>query len=115
MCASSKAKLGDHYIGLYCYKAKKDKIWVYFDSLGGKKNCIVSNVLSFIKSRCKNVVYNGRQIQSVETNVCGLYCILFLHCIQTIKFSDLFKMFYFLSILKNDKMVFNVFKMHKTS
>jgi len=72
-------KNGQHWLAII--KLEKGKC-VYFDSYGKKptNNLIVN----FIDKNCNNnIIYNNQKLQSLYSNVCGYYCIIFLTFIKS--------------------------------
>jgi hypothetical protein len=71
---------GTHWTALYV----KDNIVKYFDSFGCKPPLIVRK--SFPDH---NIHYNSYQLQQLDSNNCGLYCLMFLHAMSSnIKYED---------------------------
>lgn len=54
-----------------CIKVEKDKVF-YFDSFG------IPPPTSISKKTNLPIYYNDRQIQDIDTNFCGQYCLYFL-------------------------------------
>lgn len=64
--------IGLHFVTLYA----KPKVLIYIDSFGQKPP---SSLHSFLQScKQKSVVYNKKQIQSLESTHCGLYAVLYV-------------------------------------
>ena len=82
----------------------KDKKVIYFDSFG--LPCTNKDILSFIFSVNNKYVYNSIQIQHLNSNYCGMYCLAFvMHHDSTSNFSNFLKMFNFSDLIKNDVIV----------
>lgn len=67
---------GSHWVSLYIDKKRNG---FYFDSFGFKPKSY--HLLDFIKKNCKNISYNTRQLQQLNSKVCGMYaacCIIHL-------------------------------------
>jgi hypothetical protein len=82
-------KPGEHWIALFLDKNYAE----YFDSFGQPP--LHKEILSFlIRNKIKYITYNTKQIQSITTNTCGAYCVLFVKfkCFNK-KFCDLIKLF----------------------
>lgn len=63
---------GSHWISIYFSKNGKCE---YFDSYGVFS--LFSDLTHKLLSIDKNLNYNNQTLQSVNTNVCGIYCIIF--------------------------------------
>ena len=71
---------GTHWTALYV----KDNIVKYFDSFGCKPPLIVRK--SFPDH---DIHYNSYQLQQLNSNNCGQYCLMFLHAMSSnIKYED---------------------------
>jgi hypothetical protein len=83
-------KPGEHWIALYL---DKNNCCEYFDSFGLPPSHI--EIISFLKkNKIKKIIYNDNQIQSITSQTCGAYCVLFVKfkCFN-LKFCDLLNMF----------------------
>jgi hypothetical protein len=69
------AGLGSHWVGLYITPKKEV---LYFDSFGMPPPIEVKEFVSY-----KPVAMNTRQIQNVNSTLCGFYCLFFLKYIET--------------------------------
>lgn len=67
-------KRGSHWIALYI---DKNAFGSYFDSYGLPP--ISTHHLDRIKRNCKRYQYNKKKLQSLDSRVCGEYCIMFLY------------------------------------
>lgn len=63
---------GSHWVCLYIENGHGE----YFDSYG--ESPPVKNFVSFIKRNCTSWNFNRNELQSLNTDVCGDYCIWFL-------------------------------------
>lgn len=69
--------LGEHWVCMYIPKKYTQSI-EYFDSSGTPP--MANNYFSeFIKNNCNHYVYSPLQLQSASSNVCGEWCVTFLH------------------------------------
>ena len=64
---------GTHWIGIY----KKDNLVYYFNSFGNQPPQEVTDYFNTEK-----IGYNSYQIQTMDSNNCGLYVIMFLTAMQ---------------------------------
>lgn len=67
-------KPGTHWIAIYIDQNGDGK---YFDSYG--VGPIIPYHIDRIRRNCKRYEWNDQQIQSFDSQVCGEYCIMFLH------------------------------------
>jgi hypothetical protein len=82
-------KPGEHWIALYLDKNSCE----YFDSFGLPP--LHDEIISFLKqNKIKKILYNSNQIQSITSQTCGAYCVLFVKfkCFN-LKYCDLIKVF----------------------
>ena len=82
-------KPGSHWVATY---VDEKSCGFYFDSYGIKP-CVPDHVLR-LRKNCKKLRHNDRQLQSVSSDVCGHFCIMFLYFMASDigfqNFSDLF-------------------------
>ena len=65
---------GQHWVAIYL---SGNSTAEYFDSFGMMP--IHEEILIFLKrNKIKKVLYNQNQLQSITTNTCGAYCVLFV-------------------------------------
>lgn len=67
-------KPGEHWVSMYVDRAGKG--W-YFDSYGLPP--IIPQHITMLRRNCKFFRYNVKQLQSDSSDVCGQFCIVFLH------------------------------------
>ena len=82
-------KNGEHWVALVIVKNQA----YYFDSFG--LQIIDKEILRFLSTmKCKEVTYSKKCIQSINSNKCGLFCILFVKLVKDKKqyesFLDMF-------------------------
>jgi len=83
-------KPGEHWVAIFLSDNGSAE---YFDSFGLMP--IHNEILMFLrKNKIKNLIYNSNQIQSITSNTCGAYCVLFVKfkCLK-LKFCDLINCF----------------------
>lgn len=84
------------------YVDKKSRGY-YFDSYGMPP--FIADHIDRLRENCKTIKFNNKQLQSESSDVCGQYCIMFLHYaaygIELRKFFDLFDS----DLEKNDSIV----------
>ena len=68
---SENGEFGTHFVTIVI----KDHSILYIDPLGMK--CEVEDIQSFLKKSKRSVLYNTEQIQSMFSNECGMFCMLF--------------------------------------
>ena len=69
-------KPGKHWLGVFVNAHGRA---IFFDSYGRPP---IRPVLQRLQKNCIYFTYNRKQIQSFSSEVCGQYCILFLHCMS---------------------------------
>lgn len=67
-------KKGSHWIALYI---DKHAFGSYFDSYGFAP--ISTHHLDRIRTNCRRYQFNRKKLQSLDSQVCGEYCIMFLY------------------------------------
>ncbi len=63
---------GKHWVAIYI---KNQYYGEFFDSYGNKPNKMF---LQFMKSRCRKVKHNVKQVQNILAKTCGNHCIYYL-------------------------------------
>jgi hypothetical protein len=67
-------KPGEHWVAIYLNETTGAE---YFDSFGFMP--MHKEIINFFKiNKIKKIVYNSNQIQSISSNTCGAYCVLFV-------------------------------------
>ena len=69
---SKASEQGSHFVSLII---KKDCVY-YFDSFGQK--CTNSDILTYMKTLSRNIVYNSIKVQDLDSKMCGFYCALII-------------------------------------
>lgn len=69
---------GTHWTGAFCFG---DKNIAYFDSFGFPPPLKIAN---FLKSNKHKVSWNNYAFQSINSDVCGFWVVLFGRCMNTI-------------------------------
>lgn len=92
---------GTHYIAVY---VKSNEI-LYFDSYG--KKLTNKHIIKFLTKLKKPIMYHTKKIQHKDSIFCGLYCLAYLHAIQTLKMPirKFFTLFIYPPSIKNDDIV----------
>lgn len=100
-------KPGSHWVAIYIDKFRNGE---YFDSYGLPP--FVSHHQQFLRSNCKRLVYNTVEMQSLNSDVCGQYCLLYLyfraHARSLADFQKLFSQ----NTLENDQILRFNFKQY---
>ena len=82
-------KPGTHWVAVY---VDRKSCGYYFDSYGMKPH-IPDHVMR-LRKNCKTLRYNDRQLQSISSDVCGHFCIMFLYFMaRNIGFSEFLSLF----------------------
>ena len=82
VCNLSKAEaIGSHFITIIGQSGKV----LYLDSFG--LPCIVKEIQRFLKMLNQPILQNAKQIQDIESKMCGFYCILFCMYYDKLKFN----------------------------
>ena len=103
------SKKGDHWVSLLITKNQA----FYFDSFG--LPIIDKQILRFLsRQKFKKVTYSNKCIQSIYSDKCGLFCILFIKIVKNKKkFKNFLKMFSDKSLNVNDQLVVDYSKLNK--
>lgn len=94
------SKPGTHWIAIYIDKFQNGE---YFDSYGLPP--FVSQHKKFLRANCKKFLYNTKEMQSLDSNVCGQYCLLYLYFRSRARSLLDFQRFFSGDTLKNDKIL----------
>ena len=98
-------KPGSHWVAIYVDRYGHG---IYFDSFGLPP--FIGHHIKRIQNNCRIYRWNSEQIQSETSNVCGHYCVIFLHfmcCdIDDTRFYNIFST----DLSKNDALVRQYYK-----
>jgi len=96
-------KPGRHWLAMYFPSQDRGE---FFDSFGRRPDFYSKTFVTFLNGHCKNWVCNEKTLQSVNTTVCGEYCIFYLmHRSRGISMSKTIN-FFTSDKLKNDVLVY---------
>jgi len=99
---------GEHWLSIYF---TKDEKCLFLDSLGLGPQFY--GMEKYIKKRATFLSFNKHPIQSMESNFCGLYCLLFILIISRgISFKK-FLQHFSLKTIKNDILIRNLLEKYK--
>lgn len=70
---SRKHEPGSHWISIFIDRGRHG---YYLDSYGFKERSWYLS--AFLKNNCRTVTYNERQLQQLQSNVCGMYAACFI-------------------------------------
>lgn len=85
----SSRKPGAHWVAAYVDEKSRGH---YFDSYGLKPQ--IPDHIARLRKNCKTLRYNDLQLQSVSSDVCGHFCIMFLYFMASgIGFHEFINMF----------------------
>lgn len=104
---------GEHWVCMYLPKKSSEKI-EYFDSFGFPATN--KYFIKFLKNNCEQYNYNPVQIQSNISNLCGEFCVMFLHarCKDKMNLQEFVKQFDREKLQLNDSKVIGLYrKMHR--
>lgn len=91
---------GTHWIGIFI---DTDRNGFYLDTYSLKLRS--GYIKDFIKLNCNRCTYSTRQLQQLQSNVCGMYsCCFLVHMIKGYRFSDYLDKFS-MNLLLNDQFV----------
>ena len=90
-------KPGAHWIAIYIDKSRNGE---FFDSYGLQP--IVKSHKAFLRSNCKKLTCNRKKMQSLNSSVCGQYCLLFLHFRASGHSMSEFQRLFSTNTIKND-------------
>lgn len=97
----TKDKPGEHWISIYF---SNGGVCEYFDSFGMPP--IVCEHIKFIKEHANKLLYNPMSIQSLDTSVCGQYCVMFAcHKLKNKTFQSFLNLFDKKNSYNNDAVV----------
>ena len=71
-----------------CYIVKEKKSY-FFDSFGGNPDNFLLNQLN------KPIIYHNYEIQDINSNLCGSYCLYFFYLIERMNYYDAILKMYF--------------------
>ena len=101
---SKLTEKGSHLIAIQTNS--KNKKVVYFDSFG--LPCSNKDILTFIYDINNKYEYNSHQVQHLDSNYCGIYCLAFvMYFEKNNSLKNFIKMFNSYNLLENDKIVVN--------
>jgi hypothetical protein len=66
------SKPGSHWVAIYV----DNGVGEYFDSYGEPP--FIGYFVNFLKQNCRTWTYNKKEMQALDSDVCGYYCIWFL-------------------------------------
>ena len=93
-------KPGTHWVAIYVNEHGEG---IYFDSFGLPP--FIEHHIKRIRNNCRIYRWNNRQIQNYTSDVCGHYCVMFLHImcgsVDFVRFCDIFTT----DLHKNDVLV----------
>lgn len=96
---------GEHWIAIYISKKRSGE---YFDSFGLHPQNIL--FIEFLKKNCINYKYNQVMVQSIFSNFCGQFCIIYAFFKSQNKTLNTFlKLFKYSKLLKNNSIVVDFF------
>lgn len=100
---------GEHWVCMYLPKRANENI-EYFDSFG--LPALNKYFIKFLKNNCKKYNYNPLQIQSNISNLCGEFCVMFLHerCRNKMKLKEFINQFDREKLHLNDSKVQKMYK-----
>ena len=82
----SSNKQGTHWVAMI----KFSNIYFFFDSYGAIPP---TSIIKYVKSEAGIVAYNNYIIQSLDSTMCGFFCLTFLHFMQNAKNTNKFTAF----------------------
>lgn len=101
-------KSGEHWIAIFI---SKNKYGEYFDSFGLPPQNIY--ILRFLRRNCIKYKYNSKMIQSLFSNYCGHFCIMYVYYKSMFKsFESFIKHFNEKNLKANDNIVLNFFNVN---
>lgn len=95
------SKKGDHWVALVLTKNQA----YYFDSFG--LQIIDHQILSFLsQQKFRKVTYSNKCIQSITSDKCGLFCILFIKSVKNrTQYKKFLDIFFDKQLLLNDHLI----------
>lgn len=100
------SKPGSHWVAMYIGENGEGEYW---DSYGLPP--LVRNHKKFLQRMCKKYTYNHKSLQSLHSEVCGEYCVLYLvHRAHGISLHAFLKQLFSPDPEKNDQIVRTMFK-----
>lgn len=99
-------KPGEHWISIYITRNNNAE---YFDSFGLPPTN--KFIINFLEKNCNKFLYNKQMIQSLFSNYCGQFCIMYAFHKGLSKSLRIFlRLFDLKNPLKNNKIVLNFFR-----
>lgn len=99
------SKPGEHWVSIFISQKRKGE---YFDSFGLPPSN--QNIINFLKRNCKELKYNKHMIQSLFSNYCGQFCIMYVYHKANKKSLNFFlKLFNRKKPILNNNIVFKFF------
>ena len=95
---------GEHWVAIVLQKNK----CFYFDSFG--LPIINDYILDFLDGDYNKVTYTDNCIQSINSDMCGKFCIAFIkHVNSKLSYNTFIEQFDFVKLYKNDEIVENIY------
>ena len=88
---------GAHWV---CVHVDKNGDGWYFDSYGNPP--LVPDHINRLRKNCKSLRWNTKQLQSETSDVCGQFCLMFLHHMSKGKSIENFHELFSTNLKKND-------------
>lgn len=116
---SDRAELpGQHWLAIY--KDKNSRVMEFFDSFAIPIEFYDNNFVKFLRERFASVKCSNLQLQSLESECCGQFCLYFLYYrVNGYSFEDIIKSFSVKNYKLNDRIatnfVVNNFSNNKTA
>lgn len=95
---------GTHWVAMY---VNRDGHGCYFDSYGLPP--VIPQHLQRLRRNCKFFRYSAKQLQGPESQLCGHYCVMFLHFMSTGLGIHRFRSAFSNDLSKNDKIVYDYY------
>lgn len=104
---SVKSSPGSHWIGIYIQNIDGKQLGYYMDSYSFRPRS--AYLTEFLRKNCRHIAYSNKQLQQLNTNVCGMYAAYFLiHMINNYPFAAFLSKFS-RNLLINDHFIVKIY------
>ena len=98
---------GRHWVAFFI---REDNVVEFFDSYGQQPGVHNRLFVSWLHRHAKTVLVSGQRLQNDYSNVCGLYCIYFLHQrLLGVDMDQIFNSFSISGTEENDSYILDLF------
>ena len=92
-------KPGKHWVAMY---VDEHGSGYYFDSFGTLP-CVGDHIIEYLRSNSLSIIFSSRRIQSVNSVLCGHFCVMFCQFLANGLSMQKFQSFFGFDFVKNDQ------------